>query len=327
MTLGNGYIMGNYSNTLFLPETRIVGIVADLDGALFDFPLVGIETVLGNLAALDVMGGRLYVRPLVFFDIPILKNLQIGTTFIADRLPFRYVSTAYALGTGTVDPASAVATAFGLDFRQPLLTENPFTLAVYGDLVWLNGGQSSGEMAGLGGKLLGIFTYNFQMRFNGTNFIPVYFDATYDVTRAVKYPIVDHGTAPGYAGWYASLGAEIADIFTFQVGVDAPFGAVDAVNPANFLNWPHLRGVLRLGKGLIPGLTADLVYDKTLLGKDNGFFLDLFDPEGAVTTVKINYQFGPAVISLIYEIRYVPDAAGNPWVITSSLESSVVIPF
>jgi hypothetical protein len=327
MTLGNGYIMGNYANTLFLPGTRIVGLAADLDGALFGFPLAGIETVVGNLAALDVMGGRFYVRPLVFFDIPILKNLQLGTTFVVDRLPFRYVSAAYAASTGVSDPGNALAEAFGLDLRQPLLTADPITLAVYGDLVWLNAGQASGQMAGCGGKLLGIFTYNFQLRCNGSNFVPVYFDATYDVSRAVKYPLVAVGSAPGYAGWYASLGAEILDVFTIQIGLDGPFGSVDPADPADYLNWPHLRGVIRLGKGLIPGLTADFIYDKTLLGKDNGFFLDLFDPEGAVTTLKISYQFGPAVISLIYDIRYVPDAAGNPWVITSSLESSVVIPF
>ncbi|MBN2353635.1 MAG: hypothetical protein JXD23_13770 [Spirochaetales bacterium] len=327
MTLGNGYIMGNYTNTLFLPQTRIVGLVADLDGALFDFPLVGIETVIGNLAALDVMGGRLYVRPFIFFDIPILQNLQLGTTFIADRLPFRYVSAAYAAGSGVPDPVYGVAQAFGLDFRQPLLTESPVTLAVYGDLVWLDGGKASGQMAGFGGKLLDIFTYNFQMRFNGANFIPVYFDATYDVSRAVKYPLVEAGNSPGFAGWYASLGAEIVDVFTIQIGLDGPFGSVDPADPGNYLNWPHLRGVVRLGKGLIPGLSADLIYDKTLLGKTNGFFADLFDPEGAVTTVRVNYQFGPAVISLLFDIRYVPDASGNPWVITSSLESSVVIPF
>ena len=46
-----------------------------------------------------------------------------------------------------------------------------------------------------------------------------------------------------------------------------------------------------------------------------------------MTTVRVNYQFGPAVISLLFDIRYLPDASGTPWVITSSLESSVVIPF
>ena len=327
MTLGNGYIMGNYTNTLFMPRTRIVGLEADMDGALFDFPLFGFETVIGNLSALDVLGGRFYVRPLVLFDIPVLKDLQLGVTYVADRLPFRYVDAAYVTAAGFTPGADYLAQALGVDLRQPLLTASPFTLALYGDLVWLNGGRAAGQMAGLGGKIIDIFTYQLQVRFNGPNFIPVYFDATYDISRAVKYPLVETGTAPAYVGWFFSLGADILNVLTIYIGADGPFQTVDAANPANYLNYPHLRGLIRLRPGLIPGLTADLIYDKTLLGKDNGFFLDLFDPEGAVTTVKISYQFGPAVISLLYEIRYVPDAAGDPWQITSSLESSVVIPF
>ncbi|RPJ07181.1 MAG: hypothetical protein EHM28_08040 [Spirochaetaceae bacterium] len=182
-------------------------------------------------------------------------------------------------------------------------------------------------MAGFGGKLVEIFTYNMQLRFVGDNFIPVYFDATYDISRAVKYPLVDSGTSPGYIGWFASLGTEIAGLFVFQVNVDGPFGEVDQANHDNYLNYPHLRGVLSLKEGPLAGFSADLVYDKTLLGISGDFLGDLIDPEGAVTTAKLNYRFGPAIISLLYEIRYVPDATGDPWQITSGLESAVVIPF
>lgn len=327
MTLGNGYIMANYSNSLFMPETRIVGLNFDLDGALFDFPLFGLETVVGNLAAFDVLGARVYLRPLIFFDIPVLNQLVIGTTFVADTAPFRYVDPAWVTATfGIADPAAARATAFGIDLRLPLLAEPPFTLALYGDFVVLNG-KAVGGMTGLGGKIIDIFVYNLQARFNGPNFVPVYFDATYDATRAVRYPLVENGTAPAYVGWYASLGADIFDIFTIIISADGPFERIDPANPDNYLNYPHLRGVIKLGQGLIPGLSADFIYDKTLLGKNNGFFPDLVDPEGAVITARINYQFGPAIITLRYDIRYVPDAAGDPWVITSGLESTIVISF
>ena len=45
-TLGNGFIMGNYNNTLFLPQTRIFGLTFDLDGKLFDFPFIGFNCLL-----------------------------------------------------------------------------------------------------------------------------------------------------------------------------------------------------------------------------------------------------------------------------------------
>ncbi|RPJ07182.1 MAG: hypothetical protein EHM28_08045 [Spirochaetaceae bacterium] len=131
MTLGNGFIMNNYANTLFLPETRISGLEFDMDGALFGFPLLGFETVVGNLAALDVVGARFYVRPLVFIkDLPILPNLQIGVTYAMDQDPFMYVYDGWAATQGVADAGSAYADAFGIDLKLPILTEAPVTFAL-----------------------------------------------------------------------------------------------------------------------------------------------------------------------------------------------------
>ena len=77
-TLGNGFIMGNYANTLFMPERRVFGLSLDVDGQLFGFPYVGLETHVGDLSAFDVMGARLFVRPLIGTQAPIVRNLQIG---------------------------------------------------------------------------------------------------------------------------------------------------------------------------------------------------------------------------------------------------------
>ena len=85
--LGNGFIMGGYDNTLFLPEKRIFGLTFDLDGALFNFPYVGIETFIGNLAQLDVMGFRTFIRPLAFTEIPIIHGLPVGGTVALARQP------------------------------------------------------------------------------------------------------------------------------------------------------------------------------------------------------------------------------------------------
>ncbi|MBN1523036.1 MAG: hypothetical protein JW904_01025 [Spirochaetales bacterium] len=327
LTLGNGFIMYNYSNALFLPETRITGLAFDLDGRFFDFPLIGFETVIGNLAALDVMGARFYIRPMYYLELPILPMLQVGASYVIDRAPFKWVTDTYAAAEGFPDPDAEYVDAFGIDFIQPILTQAPVTFAFFGDFVWQNKGSSVGGMTGFGGKLIDIFVYNVQARFVGENFIPVYFDQTYDISRAVKYPLIENGSSPGFVGWYASLGTNLFDLFILTISVDGPFAEVDAANPDNYLNYPHLRGVLTLKEGPLAGFSADLVYDKTLLGHSGDFFGDLVDPEGALTTVKLHYSFGPAIITLLYEIRYVPDAVGDPWVITSGLESSVVIPF
>ena len=85
-------------------------------------------------------------------------------------------------------------------------------------------------------------------------------------------------------------------------------------------NYPHLRGTFRLAENLVPGvpgLSADAVYDKSLIRE----FGDLIDPEGAFVQAKINYAMAPAVISFIYQLTYL--SATDEWDITSGLETTI----
>ncbi|MEW5815436.1 MAG: hypothetical protein AB1798_08605, partial [Spirochaetota bacterium] len=124
-TLGNGFIMGNYSNALFLPEKRIFGLSFDLDGKLFKFPYLGIETFVGNLAAFDVIGARLFGRPLIGLKVPIIKNLEIGGTIAADRDPFFH--------TVEKDENASVVMG-GADFKLPILTGKMISLSTFADI-------------------------------------------------------------------------------------------------------------------------------------------------------------------------------------------------
>jgi len=49
-TLGNGFIVGGYANTRYLPDLRLVGVQLDVDGEIVGFPYLGLETLAGNLA-------------------------------------------------------------------------------------------------------------------------------------------------------------------------------------------------------------------------------------------------------------------------------------
>jgi len=264
------------------------------------------------------------VRPLGLLDIQILNLLELGTTFVMDRDPFKYVDNAYINTLGFSPDEEYYINAFGIDVKQPILTQPPFTFAVFGDVVWLDDFDAIGGMVGFGGKIIDIFTYIAQLRINGENFIPVYFDHTYDLSRADKYSLVKKGTIESYLGWYAGIGAEFANILFFQISLEGPFTQVDE----DYIKYPHLKAMLTLGQGLVPGLSIDMIYDKAMVGSKEGFFEDLFNPEDALTTIKINYAIGPAIITLFYEIRYVPDAGqgDDKWHITSGLECALTLP-
>ena len=105
--------------------------------------------------------------------------------------------------------------------------------------------------------------------------------------------------------------------------LDGPFGKVieGTEGDNNPLNFPHLSGNFVIGEGLIPGLSFTASYDKVLIRS----FEQIFSPEGAVISARINYQTGPAVLSFFYELKYNPETgwAATSDNITSGFESLI----
>ncbi len=315
-TLGNGFIMGNYANTHFLPEKRIFGLSFDMDGQLFKFPFVGFQSFVGNLATFDVIGGRVFVRPLLWLKLPVLQYLELGSTLVADRDPYAYVET-----TETPETISV----WGVDFRLPILSNKLLSMVAFGDYVSENGHQ--GGMIGIGGKLFSVLPYGAQLRFLGDDFIPVYFGEPYDMYRAEYYTIANNpeGADPiidGTAGWYASTGFSLfEDLIVFSLGIDGPFKKPAPDIPPDseeaWVNFPHIRGSFVLAEGLLPGFSFSASLDKRNIQS----FADLIDFTDAVIGATINYQTGPALITLAYDVRYNPETA--EWETSAKLQSSL----
>ena len=312
-TLGDGFIMGDYNNTLFMPAERHFGLQADLDGTLFDFPYVGVETVFGNLAQLDVIGARVYVRPLAGTSIPIVNALQVGVTVAADTNP------AYMAGGATnpfVTNPSTVA-VFGIGAIAPIVSmKDVFSLAAFADAADIQG-KTWGSMAGVGGRIINIFTYTAQLRLLAGGFTPSYFGPTYDVLRGVQFNALQATNGSGTTfGGLISLGTSLlGDALIFKLTLDSPF-VTSETDPT--LSQPHVNGVLSLAPGVLPVFSFDFMYDK----KGIGTFAQLVDPTNSAIQAKVNLQSGPAVISFVYDITF--DATKSPaWVVTSGLQSSI----
>ncbi|MCK5152999.1 MAG: hypothetical protein KAQ93_01455 [Spirochaetales bacterium] len=316
-TLGNGFIMSNYSNTNFLPEQRMVGLAFDLDGKLFNFPYIGIETFAGNLAKMDVFGTRIFVRPLTSLAIPIIEDLQIGTTAAFDREPDAlYDFTEIPEDLSSVYSPDTVS-IYGVDFKQPIISNSTISLAVFGDIAFQSGSgtTNAGGLLGIGGQMIGFINYGLNALVLGDNFVPFYFDSVYDLYREAKYEVYDGSmNIDGYYGWLTSLGFTFLDgMFSFNTSVDGSFER-RSDEPTTF---PHLRSVLVVGEGLLPGFFFDASYDKRYIED----WSDLIDADNAVIGLNINYKTGPAVITLGYDLRYVPE--DGSWDTTSKLSTSI----
>lgn len=311
--LGNGFIMGGYDNTLFLPQDqsrKVFGLSFDLDGGLFNFPYVGIETFIGNLSQFDVLGSRLYIRPLAFTEAPIIGGLQVGGTLAMDRKPQLYAVPP----DDSIDPV----VLYGADLTLPILTGAALSLTTFADVAVLHntvgsGNQGKGEMVGFGGRLLGFINYGAQVRVLGEDFIPTYFDTGYDLFRKEKYDAVKAGNIDSYLGWLGSLGFSfIDDALIFNATVDGPIGDPGA---NNYLDWPHLYAVFILGEGVIPNISMEALFDKRSLFDSS---VDFF--EDAVVGARVNYSIGAAVLSFVYQLS--KDPAGG-WETKSGIESSI----
>ena len=316
LTLGNGFIVGQYANTRFLPGNRIFGLDMGVDGQLFDFPYVGIELLTGNLSRFDVLGGRFFVRPLITTGLPILENLQIGATYAIDRDPGLYSGEQ-------LDPVAM----YGADLFLPILTGKAFPLAAFTEFAFQPNSRQ-GFMIGAGGKLAGVINYGAQIRLLGAGFSPAYFDANYDLFRADKAKLMASApTGEDFTGWLAKIGASIfGDMLFFEISVDGPFAPVPAVyvdGTNSSAEYPHIRGAANLAEGLLGGFYVSGAYDKYFISKTNGFFEDLVNPEDSVITAALNYKTGAAVFTLLYSLNYNPDAPNGSFDVTSSLQSSI----
>jgi len=314
LTLGNGFIDGEYSNMRFMPETRIFGLDLGIDGQLFGFPYIGFEALTGNLARFDVIGGRLFARPLIDTEIPIVKNTQVGFTAAVDREPDLYDDNLT-----DADPICV----YGADVTVPIIGGKLFPLAAFADVAF-EPNDTMGAMIGAGGRIIGIFTYGAQLRLLQDGFIPVYFDANYDLYRSMKYNVMDTTSGGGdfYAGWYASLGTTlIEDKLVFKASLDGPFKAIPGTATDSQTDYPHAKATFVFGEGLLGGFFFDASYEKYFIGREDGFFSDLVDPTDAVVGLAVNYKTGASVLTLKYDADW--DPVEERFNVSSSLSASM----
>ncbi|MCL1818884.1 MAG: hypothetical protein FWG35_08120 [Spirochaetaceae bacterium] len=302
ITFGNGFIVSSYTNTLFQPENRILGAILDIDGSIVDIPYFGIEAFTANAARFDLAAGRLYAYPLAGFDLSILKGFEIGGTFAMDRDPV-YFAKRYAMYNSTLRGLwndDTPVHIFGLDFSVPLLTDPAFSFTLFGDRVSQN--SHVGWMAGASGRILNAVTWEGQFRVLDDDFIPEYFDTSYDLYRPEKYAAFDAGSSGGTVaeGCYAYLGSLGLSLLDDRIAVklvsEGPVWSAEN----RLYSW---RGILELKQGLIPYFSFDVLYDKKNMAGVDDFTAW---KQSSLVRARFHYHTGPVVLSLVYMLRYMP---------------------
>ncbi len=294
--LGHGFIMGYYTNQANY-DYRKIGLVLDLD-----FDTYGFESVTSNLGNLEILGGRLYYRPLHTTGIPVLKNLEIGATFVRDFNPDDQKSTDDAV------------TEWGFDIGLPLIKSKVFNTTIYADYAKIN---NHGD-----GKAVGIIAYvpNFigvfgiyaklERRFTSAGFLPNYFNSLYELERnalsasywGVNDPTVSVLTKAQYLdyvsasnGLFGELGGQILG----KIRIVGNYQQNKDIDNSGIL---HLEAKSR---DLVPNFELRYTYDKVGIGK----FGDVFTLDArSVAQATIGYRtMKYVVVSMVYRWNFIYD--------------------
>lgn len=330
-SLGNGFIIGNYSNAQYLPDRPIAGFELDAGVQSAEFPYTAVEALVSNVAAFDILSARVSSRPLETTEIPALSDLELGLTFATDRVPEYYEQKGpeNAVATDLEHDYDEAVLIGGLDIQQPLVTRESSSLSVVADFARQRG--ASGGALGVDGRVLGNFDYSLHLRAAAEGFIPGYFDEAYDLYRPQYYSVYSGASdVPASTGWMARGGVSLlSDTLSLTVSTEGSFGppepaetSTGSPHPAGLARNPRLSGTLSLEEGMIPGLTMDAKYETRNITEAR----DIVTAENTGFSARVNYRTGPAVISFSHTLRYDPYSTNDTnWRTTSGIESRIAL--
>ena len=324
LQLGHGLLMRNYANDTEFPAVRRIGLNLG-----YDFGRFGFEALTNDLAAPEIFGTRLYVRP--FGNFP----LAIGLSGVSDIAPARDLPSVDADENPIFETERTLDPIFvnvALDLDLPIIERDALTMVLFGDVGGLlpylradSDGLTSGFQtqaltytegettelrnygiaAGLfGNASLLDFRLEFQ-NYHGT-FQPAFYDANYDRIRGEKVRdtvayLLDPDSedfANQTIGVYGEAGFTIADVVRFDLGYLWPWTRDADTDAIVVGDNDFLTAGLTFQDGLLPlGITAGFSYERTyfvptLLGNEGFESARLFD-ENTVLSGEIVYPVAP----------------------------------
>ncbi len=290
--IGHGFLMNYYTNAASYDQRKI-GLALDID-----FGNWGFESITNNLGRLEIIGGRAYVRPLrPVINIPIIKDLTFGATFITDTDPDHSRSTDDNFN------------AFGFDIELPLINFDMFKTYTYFDWAKLDT-FGSGTAFGIAADWhifpgIAEITARLERRMLGKEFVPSYFDAFYEIQR------YQSGTGIRKSDALALIQEETKGVFGELAG--HILNTIRLVGNYQRLDDTPDSGILHLAaetKENIPLISIQAAYDKIGVEK----FSDLFTlDDQSIARVGIGYKIKPYLIMFLdyyYTFRF-DEASGK----------------
>ena len=318
--LGHGLIMNYYNNTLIYDE-RKVGLELD-----YDFGIGGFELVNSSFGRREVMGGRIFYRPLqLLTEMPIIKNFALGATLVRDDDPDSY--------RGTADGVSV----YGLDAELPIIKNKLTELKLYADLAKIQdfgSGQAAGVELNIFG-ISGLFDFGAQLerRFLGAEFLPAYFGPFYELERT-SFQNPATGQAVPKRQYLDNQNQSTRGTFGMLYG--QVLNSLRLVGTFERRDGKPKSGIMHI-EATLPETIPKVAFRASYDDKNIDNFSDVFKfDENAAARVGIGYRMDPLIlyIDYIYTFRYDPNKpdpkTGLPkggYVVQKRIEPQIALAF
>ena len=352
ITLGHGLIMRNFANDADFPAVRHIGLNVGVDGEGGGFEAmvndVAPDIVGGTVNPPDIMGARLYIRPVPGF------RMALGVSAVVDLNPAR---DYFDPSTAAFGPAAAGNPVFinpGVDLDLPFVEGDALSLVVFADgavlmpyfrtvptdapFAGISRGLATkafldtsakmpvknwGAAAGvLGNLIIPDFTYRLQYQLFTGSFQPQRFDSAYERNRGsyvldTLTNLVNSTSLNTYnMGIYGEAGFKLTRIFALNLGYFWPWHFDSSGGYVSDPNTDHFMASFSLERGVIPivNIWGSVSYERTgFVGsiQSGGLSGALFDAH-TVVSAQVNYPVSPLMdISLIYSVVAARDSSGN----------------
>jgi hypothetical protein len=315
-TLGNGFIMSSYTNTLFEPENPVLGMYFTLDGKAVELPFFRIESYAANAARFDVFAMRIHFTPFTFLKENFLKKLTLGTCAAVDREP-AYYALRYDEFDSALLPNTALAAAhiYGVDFSLPLNVLPFWLLTLHGDWATTRR-KNSGGMGGVDNRFFGFLDVGLELGILGENFMARYFGASYDLYRLEQYAVYNAQTVlKEKTGAYGfSLGISLfEEKLSLWASSRGPTGSPEGGSR----EW---QAGLSFKEVFIPRFFFDILYEKKNMKTLNNFTNWKND---SLLKARLTYRANSASLALVYTARHFPSRSGHSRQTLLGIESRI----
>ncbi|MDI6807416.1 MAG: hypothetical protein QME66_00330 [Candidatus Eisenbacteria bacterium] len=304
--VAHGLIMYHYTNELSYDD-RKVGLELGLN-----MKKGGFEAITSNLSESDVVGARVFYRPLEGrIGIPIIKKLTVGASYVTD------------LNDAAADSGGSKVSIWGPDLELPFLSTPLFETMLYSDFAKItNHGQGAafgimGVLKGIVGGNLGL-SAKFERRELGKEFIPGYFGTLYEKERfgsgMRKSDTIELFKKP-ISGYFGELSATV-------LGKITVLGNYQDYNGDNVLGVIH---VVADAPSLVPKAVLTGTYDKAGI-KDFGDAWKL--NENSIMRVEVGYRLNPFLVFVTeYRWNFVYDPVTNTYKTQKRISPRVMLSY